>query len=218
MTPHHNRDGLSTSIARARAMPWRVRPEVAWRLLGPLRRTRARLRGVELGGAVTMLGRVHFQRHRGSRIVVGKATQLRAGVRANPLNPATPLVLATRSADAEITVGQECGLSGCSLVAERSIHIGDRVLVGAGTLIVDSDFHALEVKEGTRRTTEGASRPVHIGDDCFIGARAIILKGTRLGAGSVVGAGCVVSGDHPPFTMIRANGQASSVRKGATGE
>ena len=37
--------------------------------------------------------------------------------------------------------------------------------------------------------------PIHIGDSVWVGARAIILPGTKIGAGTVIAAGAVVTRD-----------------------
>jgi acetyltransferase-like isoleucine patch superfamily enzyme len=39
---------------------------------------------------------------------------------------------------------------------------------------------------------------IHVSDHCFIGARSIFLPGARVGAGSVIGSGSIVTGEIPP--------------------
>jgi acetyltransferase-like isoleucine patch superfamily enzyme len=43
---------------------------------------------------------------------------------------------------------------------------------------------------------------VTIEDDCDIGMGAIILPGRRIGRGSIVGAGAVVTHDVEPYTVV----------------
>ena len=42
---------------------------------------------------------------------------------------------------------------------------------------------------------------VVIEEDCWIGTRAIILKGVKIGKGSVIGAGSVVTKDIPDYSI-----------------
>ncbi len=44
-----------------------------------------------------------------------------------------------------------------------------------------------------------------IGNDCWIGARAIILSGSTIHNGAVIGAGAVVSGEIPPYAIVVGN-------------
>jgi 2,3,4,5-tetrahydropyridine-2,6-dicarboxylate N-acetyltransferase len=47
-----------------------------------------------------------------------------------------------------------------------------------------------------------SAQPVIIEDDVLIGANAVVLEGVRVGKGSVVAAGAVVTKDVPPFTVV----------------
>ncbi|WP_165251625.1 DapH/DapD/GlmU-related protein [Adlercreutzia sp. ZJ304] len=44
--------------------------------------------------------------------------------------------------------------------------------------------------------------PIHIEDDVWIGSGAIVLPGVRIGRGSVVAAGAVVTKDVPSMTVV----------------
>ena len=44
---------------------------------------------------------------------------------------------------------------------------------------------------------------VQIDEGCWIGAGCIILRGTHIGAHSVVGAGCIVKGDIPSYSLVK---------------
>ncbi len=48
-------------------------------------------------------------------------------------------------------------------------------------------------------------KPVSIDDDVWIGNRVIILPGVRVGGGSVIGAGAVVTKNVEPYTIIGGN-------------
>jgi acetyltransferase-like isoleucine patch superfamily enzyme len=53
--------------------------------------------------------------------------------------------------------------------------------------------------------TRGLRTHTYIGERCFIGARSLILPGIRVGDGSIVGAGAVVTRDVPPGSIVAGN-------------
>ncbi|MCK4814937.1 acyltransferase, partial [bacterium] len=102
-------------------------------------------------------------------------------------------------AGAKINIGDNVGLSGTSIVADLEIRIGDRVICGANTVIVDTDFHAIQ-PQGRRYSRNGIEHAaVVIENDVFIGMDATILKGVRIGEGSVV------TRDVPPGKIVGGN-------------
>jgi acetyltransferase-like isoleucine patch superfamily enzyme len=112
----------------------------------------------------------------------------------------------TRKAGARIEIGDNVGMSGVTVYARKEIVIGENTLIGANTKIMDNDFHPVEVEARNKNDEEKiVCKSVHIGKDCFIGCNALILKGSEIGDGSVVGAGAVVSGKFPPNSVIAGN-------------
>lgn len=202
-------DGGRLNAAPARlgsvlATPWKASLEALRLASYPLTRVVVAAHGVPWGRGWRLYGIPMIQRHRDSAIAVGADFELRSWYRSNPLGPQR-CVLSTRAAGARLTLGAGVKASGVVLCAQESISIGDRVRLGCGAMVIDTDFHPIDAGVRASDPRAGRSVPVVIGDDVFVGARAIILKGTTLGAGCVVGAGSVVSGNFPAGVTVAGN-------------
>ncbi len=98
----------------------------------------------------------------------------------------------------EIIIGSNTGISNSVLVSQDKIVIGKNVFIGGCTRIYDNDFHPHHSAERNLNKVQVIpTRPIEIGDNVFIGGHSIILKGTKIGEGSIIGAGSVVSGSIP---------------------
>lgn len=186
-------------------MPWQATNELRRLLALPYIRLMFAVHGVAWGRRWRILGMPIIQRHRRSTITLGDGVTLRSWRFSNPLAPNHSVVLATRTAQARIQIGDDCGFTGGAIVAAERIQIGCRVLVGANCTITDTDFHPLEAAARQQDILAGAHRPVVIEDDVFIGMNCLILKGVTLGRGSVVGAGSVVTKDVPAGVIVAGN-------------
>jgi acetyltransferase-like isoleucine patch superfamily enzyme len=76
------------------------------------------------------------------------------------------------------------------------VHIGARTMISTGCSIA-SITHSEQL--ATRRL--GIESPVTIEEDCWLGTGAIVLPGVRIGRGSVIAAGAVVTRDIPPMSV-----------------
>jgi maltose O-acetyltransferase len=79
------------------------------------------------------------------------------------------------------------------------VRIGDRVHIGHDVTVLTVDH---EIGPPTERCGALVAAPVDIGDGCWIGSRVTILPGVRVGHGSVVAAGAVVTRDVAPNTLV----------------
>ena len=106
---------------------------------------------------------------------------------------------------AELTIGNNVGMSSTRMWIRDSVTIGDNVKVGACVLITDTDAHPLDYL-ARRTSNEGTkSAPIVIEDDVWVGAHSIILKGVTIGERSIIGAGSVVTKSIPADCVAAGN-------------
>lgn len=90
----------------------------------------------------------------------------------------------------------------CNIICREHIRIDDAVSIGPNVIIWDHDhrFDEKQVYGMEYKTGE-----IIIEKGCWIGAGAIILRNTRIGEGSVIGAGTIVKGNIPPHSLVTMN-------------
>ena len=99
-----------------------------------------------------------------------------------------------------LSIGRGCYLTGpLHIDLTAPVHIGDRVYMGYDVMLITADH---ELGESAQRCGRRVFREIHVEDGVWIGSRAVILAGVRLGRGSVVAAGAVVTRDVAPDTMV----------------
>jgi acetyltransferase-like isoleucine patch superfamily enzyme len=113
---------------------------------------------------------------------------------------------------AMIVIGDEVSLNGTSITCCNHVSIGNRTMIAANVIIMDSDFHH-HWPPSNRRSDPipDDAAPVRIGDGVWIGVGATILKGTTIGENSIIGAGSVVTGVIPP-NVVAAGVPARIIR------
>jgi acetyltransferase-like isoleucine patch superfamily enzyme len=127
-----------------------------------------------------------------------------------------------------ITIGDSCVIGDNRIYSRGKISIGNRVVTSWNVFIQDFDPHpvdpVLRAKQieklsndfeprffGARKYLDNidfdfSPREIEIGDDVWLGANALILKGVKIGRGSIVAAGAVVTkGEYPEKSVIAGN-------------
>ena len=156
----------------------------------------------EFAEGVTVFGWPIVSFAPGSRVRVGRDAVLISDCRFSEPGVSHPVVLRTLSPGAVLVIGDNTGMSGCTICASESVTVGSRCLLGADVFIADTDFHPV-APDGRRWRRDGvATAPISIGDNVFLGARAMILKGVSIGDDAVVGAGSVVVDDVPAGAVV----------------
>jgi maltose O-acetyltransferase len=103
-----------------------------------------------------------------------------------------------------VEIGDNSGI-GVDCHVPANIRIGNDVMMGPDVLIIGRNHRFDDVNIPMRLQRFKDAPPVVIEDDVWLGARVIILPGIRIGRGSIIGAGAVVTKDVPSFAICAGN-------------
>lgn len=128
-----------------------------------------------------------------------------------------------------VTIGNNCSFgSRTKIDCRERVEIGNYVLISWDVAMADFEGHPIDTEERAKemeyskrmlwpqfgnKKEKGKtpyvatfkSKPIVIEDKVWIGARVMILKGVRIGYGSIVAAGAIVAKDIPPFSVAAGN-------------
>lgn len=149
----------------------------------------------------------------GATLIIGDNVTVKSSFLSNLVGLYSRTIIVTRAPGAEIIIGNNVGISGATIYARSRIEIGENTCIGGNVKILDNDFHPIEVEARNRLLNDPnggdsdlvPAKPIKIGRNCFIGCNSIVLKGTILGDGCVVGAGAVVAGKFEDNCVIAGN-------------
>lgn len=103
-----------------------------------------------------------------------------------------------------------CTLGSYSGIGEGShlygpITIGKYVMMGTNCTIYTQNHAYDRTDKPMCQQGSGPVKPVIVEDDVWIGGGVTILPGVRIGNGSVIGAGAVVTKNVPPYSVVGGN-------------
>lgn len=109
----------------------------------------------------------------------------------------------------EIIIGDGCAFGSANhITAINRIEIGKNVLTGKNVLITDNSHGTTDRGQldlPPRKRHLFSKGPVIIEDNVWIGDKASILPGVRIGRGSIIGTGAVVTKDVPAHSLVVGN-------------
>jgi acetyltransferase-like isoleucine patch superfamily enzyme len=161
--------------------------------------------GAFVGPGLRVRGPLRLHCHRTARIRIGARCRIQSGFAGNPVGGSHRMAFWV-GPGASLTVGDGVGLSNSTIVCLRSVSIEDGALLGGDSKVYDTDFHSIDPERRTKPGNPGArSAPVRIGRRAFVGGHSILLKGTSVGEGAVVGAGSVLRKEVPDHQIWAGN-------------
>ena len=91
-------------------------------------------RKVHYGNNLEITGRIFCVSNSDSRIKIGNNVKINSCMRSNPIGGDTRTILFAKG-NAEISIGDDCGISNATIFAVNSINIGKQVLIGGDTYL-----------------------------------------------------------------------------------
>jgi virginiamycin A acetyltransferase len=107
----------------------------------------------------------------------------------------------------DVRIGRNCSInSGVVMYIGNGITIGNDVAIGANTVLAPTNHEFRDPDRPIREQRFLPSRGgIVVEDDVWIGASVVLLDGAILRKGCVVGAGSLVRGELPPYSVNYGN-------------
>lgn len=173
-----------------------------------------RLLNAKTGKNITIHGNIKIRVFKNYEFRIGDNFYLSSGNHINPLSRNEQASIRINE-NGKLFIGNNVGMSSPIIWVHKKIEIGNNVLIGASTIILDSDCHSLNHldRRFTKKDLENKKDlPITIKDDVLIGTRCIILKGVTIGERCIIGAGSVVT-QNIPNDCIACGNPARIIKK-----
>lgn len=109
-----------------------------------------------------------------------------------------------QSSGGAVRFGRDCAVSSFVHVSTGAgdVIVGDGVRIAPNCTLVGGTKEVRSRNVPIKDQPESETRGIVIGDDVLIGAGAVILPGSSIERGAVIGAGSVVSGTVPQYAIV----------------
>lgn len=148
-----------------------------------------KLWGIDCGKGIRTIGKIIVFRTPESEIHIGDHCVFNSSSKLNFRGINHPCILQTGTNHAKITIGDHVEMSGCSIVCNESVIIGNNVLIGANCQIGDRDGH--------QNRYASKPEPIIIEDGVWLGMNVTVLKGVTIGKDTIIGANSLVTKNIP---------------------
>lgn len=168
---------------------------------------RFRCAGIKYGAHLRIYNWLYLKIDKSAKVIIGNSLRYTSGGGINALGRNMRGQICVGK-NATLKIGNNVGISSACIWVKEKVTIGNNVLVGGDSVIIDTDAHNIEWEKRLDSGNDYAtakSRPIAIEDNVMIGTRCIILKGVTIGARSVIGAGSVVTSDIPSDCIAVGN-------------
>ncbi len=158
-------------------------------------------------------GGIDFHAEPGSKMLLGKRVMFNSDALRYPNFMHYRVKIRILRQNGVVKIGEFTRMHGSYIECYDRIEIGSRCLIAANCQIMDAGGHRISEADVTQRIKNIGfdTAPVIIEDDVWLGLGVIVLPGVRIGRGTVIAAGAIVSRDIP--AMVVAGGIPAKVIK-----
>lgn len=103
-----------------------------------------------------------------------------------------------------VSLGDNSGIGNRAFL-QGTVTIGKNVMMAEDVKIFTVNHETSRIDIPMCEQGSQKERPVIIGDDVWIGSNVLILPGSKIGNGVILGAGCVVRGNIPDYAVVIGN-------------
>ncbi|MCQ2268243.1 MAG: acyltransferase [Bacteroidaceae bacterium] len=170
-----------------------------------------RMAGVKLGKHAQLKGRIGI--YNNGQISIGDYFDCYGGSMVNTIGKNINSFLVSGKG-ATLQIGNHVGISSSTIKADNKIIIEDYVMIGADSVVIDTDSHPVDasLRHSANPANAIVTKPIIIRKNAFIGARCYICKGVEIGENAVIGA-CSVVTKNVPANEIWAGNPAHFIKK-----